>query len=59
MGDWIRRFGADEQGATSIEYALIASVMVVAIAGGASLFSDEVYAMFNFVSDNVELVTPS
>ena len=59
MGVWIRRFGADERGATSIEYAMIASIMVAAIVGGATVFSDHVLVIYDIVTTSVEAVSPS
>lgn len=38
--DLIRSFFADESGATAIEYALIASIVSVAIAGGVTQMSN-------------------
>ena len=49
----LRRFKSDEDGATSIEYALIAAIMMIAVISGVTMFSDEVEDMYNFVSGNV------
>ena len=49
----LRRFLADEDGSTAMEYALIAAIMVAAIVASARVFSDEVEAMYLYVSDEV------
>ena len=59
MADWLRRFTVDEFGATSIEYALIASIMMIAVIGGARVFSEEVQVIYEYVTDSIAAVTPS
>lgn len=41
----------DERGATAIEYALIATLICVAIMGALNLFADEMGNMFNRISN--------
>lgn len=53
----LRRFTEDESGATSIEYALIGSIMMIAIVASATVFSDEVEDMYLYVANNVLAVT--
>lgn len=44
----------DEQGATAIEYGLIASMLVIAIIGSMSAFANEANAMWTKVQTEVE-----
>jgi pilus assembly protein Flp/PilA len=44
------RFLSDESGATSIEYALIASLISVFIIGAVTLLSGRMQTMFNYVA---------
>ena len=46
-------FAKDERGATAIEYALIAGLVFLAIAGAVDRLANSVDTMFNFVSDAV------
>ena len=50
----IVEFYRDETGATAIEYALIAGLVFLAIAGAVDRLADSVDTMFNFVSSNVD-----
>ena len=45
----MKRFLCDETGATAIEYALIASLISIAIIGGVNLWSDQVVEMFEAI----------
>ena len=47
-----RRFGTDEQGATAIEYGLIAGLIAIAVIGAMVSFGDSLSAMFNRVSSD-------
>ncbi|PHS23346.1 MAG: Flp family type IVb pilin [Robiginitomaculum sp.] len=47
---FIKRFYADERGATAIEYALILSLMFLVILASLTVFSDNIKAMFQAVS---------
>ncbi len=49
----IKRFYADESGATAIEYTLIISLVFLAILGAMTLFSDNIKAMFAAISSAV------
>ncbi len=44
----------DEQGATAIEYGLIAGLIVIAMVGGLRLFAGEADSMFNRIETAVE-----
>ena len=44
----------DEQGATAIEYGLIAGMIVIAMMGGLRLFAGEANEMFNMIEESVE-----
>jgi pilus assembly protein Flp/PilA len=46
----LRTFAADESGATSIEYALIAVAISISIIGGLQLLRSAVIAKYNAVS---------
>ena len=48
---WV--FLRDERGATAIEYALIATLICVAIAGALNLYADNMGNMFNNISTAV------
>jgi pilus assembly protein Flp/PilA len=50
---FLRRFGADDKGATAIEYALIASLIFLAIVAAVGLLSGEMTDMYNFISNAV------
>ncbi|MEM7224064.1 MAG: Flp family type IVb pilin [Pseudomonadota bacterium] len=50
----VAAFFRDETGATAIEYALIAGLVFLAIAGAIDRLADSVDTMFNFVSSNVD-----
>ncbi len=55
----IRRLLRNENGATAIEYGLIAALIVIAIIGGVNLFAIEAIDMLNLVSTAVENARPS
>lgn len=46
-------FISDQRGATSIEYALIASLVSIAIIGALLVFQDSMGGMFQYISDNI------
>jgi pilus assembly protein Flp/PilA len=50
-----RTFFADENGVTAIEYGLIASLIGVAMVGGATLLGDKITAAFTYVKDSIKL----
>ena len=47
-------FGRDEEGATAIEYALIASLIALAIIGGVRTIAPTLNSTFNTVSTSLE-----
>ena len=49
----LARLKRDEHGATAVEYALILSLMVIAMIGGLALFADSAIGMWNGVAQNV------
>lgn len=49
----LNRLVRDSRGATAIEYAMIISLIVLAIVGSLTLFADTTIQMWNDVSDNV------
>lgn len=53
MTNLIRQFASDESGATSIEYALIAVLVAVAIIGSVSALGDSLQSIFLTVSSEV------
>ena len=50
-GVLLRRFLADERGATAIEYGLIAAMIAVLAIGGMTAFGGSLGGMFNSVAD--------
>jgi len=46
----LSEFGADESGATAIEYGLIAAMIAVATIGSMTLFGGGLANMFNMIS---------
>jgi pilus assembly protein Flp/PilA len=50
----IKKFLANESGATAIEYALIASLIAVAIIASVTLSGTQVQNTFNEVSQNLK-----
>ncbi len=55
----IRTFTVDQKGATSIEYALIASLISIAVIGALLLFQGEMTEMFEYISNSIGSVLPS
>ncbi len=45
---------ADESGATAIEYGLIASLIAIAIIGGASALGVQLGSSFNYITNQVK-----
>jgi pilus assembly protein Flp/PilA len=54
MSDRLRRFFADETGATAIEYALIASLVAVTIILSLNAMSSKLQRTFNEVAGNLK-----
>jgi pilus assembly protein Flp/PilA len=50
----IRSFAANEEGATAIEYALIASLIAVAIIGALTVLGTQLSTTFTEVSSNLK-----
>jgi pilus assembly protein Flp/PilA len=53
MANLIAQFAGDESGATSIEYALIAVLVAIAIIGSVSALGSSLQSIFNNVSSEV------
>ena len=53
MKNLIANFAADESGATAIEYALLASLIAVAIITGATTLGTKISATFNTVASKL------
>jgi pilus assembly protein Flp/PilA len=49
----IECFLADQSGATAVEYGLIAAIMSVALLGGFGLFSNQLSAQFNGITNTI------
>lgn len=47
----VQQFWIDEDGATAIEYGLIAALIAVALIAAFMLFGSSLQGMFNFVRD--------
>lgn len=54
MKKLVKRFVANESGATAIEYGLIASLIAVTIIGAATTLGTKVSETFTSVSDNLK-----
>lgn len=60
MKNQIVRFLKDEEGATAIEYGLIAGLVAVAIIGGLTLISPELQRIFGAIAAALTaVVTPT
>lgn len=57
MMESIRSFIKREEGASAIEYALIAGLIAVAIIGGATLLGQEIDILFDKIVDELKNVT--
>ena len=53
MSRLLRAFAADSSGATAIEYALIATLVSVAVVAGATQIGTALSAKFNAVKSNL------
>jgi len=53
MITFLQRFGADQSGATAIEYALIAMIVSVAIVSSMQTVGDSVRELFGYIVDNI------
>ncbi len=54
MQDQLVKFWKDEEGATAIEYALIAGLIAVAIIGALSALGTNITALFDGISERLE-----
>lgn len=52
----LRRFWADEGGATAIEYGLIAALIFLAILVGVGAMSNSTVGLFDYISNRVNPV---
>lgn len=53
MKDQLVKFWKDEEGATAIEYALIAGLIAIAIIAGATVLGNRIGDMFNYVASKL------
>lgn len=49
----LKRFAKTEDGATAIEYGLIAALVAVTIVGGMNSLGDSMLAMYNLITSTV------
>jgi pilus assembly protein Flp/PilA len=56
MSALIRRFLADQRGATAIEYGLICGLIFLVIITAVTLFSSRATAMFEYISSTIAAV---
>ncbi len=54
-----KSFWADEDGATAIEYGLLASLIALAIVGGATALGGSIDALFQRVSGALDATAPA
>jgi pilus assembly protein Flp/PilA len=59
MSTFVRSLAANEEGATAIEYGLIAGLIAVAIVTAVTLVGTDLSALFNTVATKVAGATPS
>jgi pilus assembly protein Flp/PilA len=53
----LKRFAADESGATAIEYALLAVLVGIAIIGAVTALGDSLKAIFSSVATTLDSVS--
>jgi pilus assembly protein Flp/PilA len=53
MGNFFKKLNIDDSGATAIEYALIATLVVIVIIGALNLLSRDLSNTFNTVANAV------
>lgn len=53
------KFLKDESGATAIEYGLLAALIGLAVAGGASLIGGNLTAVFSTIADKLSVTAPA
>ena len=54
----LKTLRSDEEGATAIEYGLIAALIAVAIVGGAGLIGGNLEGIFEFVGGELDVEGP-
>ena len=57
MTTFVKRFAADESGATAIEYGLIAALIAVAIITALNSLSSNLKNTFNYVGNSLTAAT--
>ncbi len=50
----VQRFLRDEEGATAIEYGMIASLIIIAIIASVRTFSENTSGMYTNIADNLD-----
>lgn len=50
----VKRFATDEEGVTAIEYGLLASLIALAIIGGATVLGGKLDSVFTFISTQLK-----
>jgi pilus assembly protein Flp/PilA len=58
FSQYLKTFWADEEGATAIEYGLLASLIAVGIAAGAGLLGTQLNALFNSIAVRLGATPP-
>ena len=59
FSQFFKTFWTDEEGATAIEYGLLASLIALAIVGGATALGGSINDLFNTVSTTLDgVLTP-
>lgn len=53
MKTLLKRFAADQSGATAIEYALIAVIVSIAIVASMRTIGDSVIGLFDYIVENM------
>jgi pilus assembly protein Flp/PilA len=56
VGARLRAFASEDEGATAIEYGLIAALVAVGCIAAFGLFGSSVMGLFNYVEDNTSNV---
>jgi pilus assembly protein Flp/PilA len=59
MATFVKSLAANQDGATAIEYGLIASLLSVAIITAVSLLGTDVTGLFNGIAAKIAASTPS
>ena len=59
MKSLLLKFWKDEEGATAIEYALIAGLIAVAIIGALTALSDDIKELFGYIGTELDKRPPT